>query len=289
MKKIISIILGIMLMLSMSVTSFAANWGAPATPDAPAKVDTVVLTTDLGDFDTSLNTGTAYITKTTMTVEIDTTKSNTNVTLSDLDVDVCAKLPVINPETEKVEIIDLTVSGEWREDLDHTINKKGNGSAHYDIYINYDHTKLPVSGENAVVFIITINDCDPQLTTIHNSEPAREDNILGSALTWNLELQADTPAVDEEDTNTEDESTNDESEVTPPADDKTEVEEDAEVTDPTPDNTPSDKEEEVEDDYVAPDTDVEIPDTGATVPFAAIGTLVTSAITALVAKKKKEN
>ena len=326
MKKIISIILGILLMFSMSVTSFAAWVNVPAAEETTTKVVEVKT-----DFATSsfvkASTDTAVLTKGKLTIKIDN-KSDSSIQLSDLTIGITATSPKLkaNAETEatstdaKKYVLDLDKEGNiqyfnpivsidgWSHDSDFVITKysedtnSDTATIVCDIYVVYDCDKLTYEGTDkkagdcATVFTITINGISQNTT--FNTLPGREDKVEGGWLTWELipapvvdtTPDASNPAEDE-DTSTED------TDVTPPADDKED-----DITPPadedvnTPDTdkgdenvnveTPDEKDEPADD--PAP-VDPEIPDTGATVPFAAIGTLVTSAITALVAKKKKEN
>ena len=309
MKKIISIILGILLMFSMSVNSFAAWVNVPAAEEATTKVVEVKTDFAVNSFKDA-STDTAVLTKGKLTIKIDN-KSDSSIQLSDLTIDIKATSPKLKADGEKF-VLDLdkenniqyfnpvvSIDG-WSHDSDFVITKysedtnSDTATIECDIYVVYNCEKLTYEGTDkkagdcATVFTITINGI-AQNTTF-NTISGREDKIEGGWLTWELipapvvdtTPDTSTPAEDE-DTSTEDTDT------TPPADEDVNTPDsdkgDEDVNVETPDV--NDGKDEPADDP-AP-VDPEIPDTGATVPFAAIGTLVTSAITALVAKKKKEN
>jgi LPXTG-motif cell wall-anchored protein len=309
MKKIISVILGIMLMLSMSVTSFAANLiTEPVKATEDTVVKNVIVKTDFADAPfTDISTDTMILSAGKLTIKI-TNNLDTAISLSDFTIDVSAKCPKLDKDGKTIicDIPTVSIDG-FSLDSDYVINKKSDkdnsdeATVICDLIINYPANKLNNSADEYMdtIFTVSINGIAKDTTLAHDS--TREDKIPGGWLEWSfipapvVDTIPDTsnPAEDE-DTSTEDTDT------TPPADDKED-----DITPPadedvnTPDTDKGDEDVNVETpdvndgkdestDDPAP-IDPEIPNTGATVPFAAIGTLVTSAITALVAKKKKEN
>lgn len=283
MKKIISIILGILLMFSMSVTSFAAMVPVPETTasttvEGPSGIVTIV--TDLKD-PVAANSSTEFITKIPMSVKI-TNDTTSNIALNDINISV-----VINtPDTKNPgEYIAIETTGEWSEKEDFVINKDNKQvEVTYTLTAKYNQEVLKeATSNNKNLYVIMINE-KVNVACIHGT--ISEDGKMianGAPISWAFNIKTE---ADEDTSTSTDTSTPSEPEVTEKEETSTSTTQPStnapEVTNPV---TP-----ETEEPSKAPaDVDDTIPDTGATIPFAAIGTLVTSAITALVAKKKKEN
>ena len=265
MKKIISIILGIMLMFTMSVTSFAGF-----VEDVP--------------------------TTTTTTEAPVIEKLNIKVTAK---IDAPDKIPaeagslVIYTGRKCTFTIAVTnntttsMSGAIINDFapSFTDKKTGAALAIYDVKGDgFVGDKTPAEtgidkGETKtfeyVAYIATADKVNVSVTCLGVTKTFE---VTSKAVSLDFVWKIDEEITEDDTTTSTTPSTPSEPEPTEKEETLTDAPTEApEVTNP------------VEDDYVAPPVDDTIPDTGATVPFAAIGTLVTSAITALVAKKKKEN
>lgn len=287
MKKIISIILGIMLMFAMSVTSFAALVAEPttvATSTEAAEPENVIVSVDFqGETFTPMNTSSTFLSAGKLHVKIEN-NLNKAISLSDISIDVAVKCPQYK-NGEKVlkdgEVVydtpAVSIDGVSR-DSDYVINKKADEvSVFYDLIINYNADLL----NKEAIFTISVNGVAKEDITVKTPWEKWifvESAIVEDDTTEKEESESATqPSTPSEPEVTEKEETS--TDTTAPTQPSTDI---PEVTNPV---TP-----ETEEPSKAPaDVDDTIPDTGATVPFAAIGTLVTSAITALVAKKKKEN
>ena len=280
MKKIISIILGIMLMFAMSVTSFAGLVAEPTTSANTEVVEpeNVIIGVDFTSHDfVSMNTASAFLTAAKLHVTIDN-NLNKAISLSDIVIDVAVKTPAKNDKNEPIKTEDgkpvydtpaVSIDG-ISLDSDYVINKKTDKviDVYYDLIINYDSKRLT----EEAIFTISINGIEKENITVTSP-------WIYWTFVEEIEVEDTTPSTPSEPESTEKEETSTDASTNAPTQAPTEV---PEVTNPV---TP-----ETEEPSKAPaDVDDTIPDTGATVPFAAIGTLVTSAITALVAKKKKEN
>lgn len=287
MKKIISIILGILLMFSMSITSFATLVAEPTTSTSTsevAKPENVIVSVDFGNETfTEANTGSTFLSTGKLRVKI-TNNLSKAIMLSDISIDITGKCPKFDGDTivkedEKTVYDTFAVSiDNVSKESDYIINKGDqNLEVVYDLNIVYNASLLnKVPAET--IFTIIINNVSKDI------------DVKDPWTTWTFveEVKADTDedTSDSTDTSTPSEPESTEPEVTDKEETSTSTTQPStstpEVTNPV---TP-----ETEEPSKAPaDVDDTIPDTGATVPFAAIGTLVTSAITALVAKKKKEN
>lgn len=270
MKKIISIILAIIAIFTMSITSFAA-----VTAETPADkyVSAVVI---LGDqtpttFKSVVENGkeiekvAGY--ETTFIIKL-ANKTDNPIKWEDVlgDFDIVVK----TGKDDKVKTID-------------TFYGTPNWTEGGDALGNYINPNTPW-GHDFKMNIITDEDVDVWFEIVLGGKTQKIEAV-GEMVEFKLIITEDIPSTE---ATPNEPSTEDEPEALPPVNDK--VEDDAETVDPTPDTViPSDKEEAPEDDYVAPDVEVEIPDTGAAVPVGAIGTLIGSAVAAVIAKKKKEN
>lgn len=245
MKKIISIILGIMLMFAMSVTSFAAK--APAVDPETITVSVVCSDAD-HTVDPLGNPSNDMIYEFTTTISNDTKK---NINMNEFTI----ALILINDKTyDTVGSINLSLADKWinaQYDKDPTTPAPAEKTTN-TVRVSYDE---PTSVD--IKAYINSELAEGMITSVKEGEITITFDVTPKAATPDAPTQAPTEAP-----------------TNAPTQAPTEA---PEVTNP------------VEDDYVAPPVDDTIPDTGATVPFAAIGTLVTSAITAFVAKKKKEN
>ena len=267
MKKIISIILGIMLMLSMSVTSFAA---IAAKPDpeviefAVTCVDATPATDSFGNpsHDMIYTFSTKVTNKTKQDIPLDAfnvalifindktyeTIDAANFTLNDTEIDEAYNLYAVDKEWSAADeaIVSKTVTNQIRMSYDKATT--------VDI-------KVLVNGEVAD----------------DNTDMIRSTNDGGVKISIDMTPKS-TPDAPTTETTTD-------APTEAPTQAPTEAPTESKPADTTTTTRPADTTTE----KAPADVDYEIPDTGATVPFAAIGTLVTSAITALVAKKKKEN
>lgn len=257
MKKIISIILGIMLMFAMSVTSFAAK--APAVDPETITVSVVCSDAD-HTVDPLGNPSNDMIYEFTTTISNDTKK---NINMNEFTI----ALILINDKTyDTVGSINLSLADKWinaQYDKDPTTPAPAEKTTN-TVRVSYDE---PTSVD--IKAYINSELAEGMITSVKEGEITITFDVTPKAATPDAPTQAPTEAPTEAPTQAPTEAP-----TNAPTQAPTEA---PEVTNP------------VEDDYVAPPVDDTIPDTGATVPFAAIGTLVTSAITALVAKKKKEN
>lgn len=258
MKKIISIILGVLLMFAMSVTSFAATDTFVKTePDYTVTVNADRYA-DLDKSDAS-ETGEVYYKGYKFIVNV-SNFTDTNVKAQDFELSVNA----YNSKTKTPYDIKAVTIVNVDDDGTAYASNKGDGA-----YIVF--ARVNCSSTIDLYFTIAINDEPAQVVTHFDAD---EDEAK-----FDLVKEAATPDTPTTETTTDAPT---EAPTQAPTEAPTEAPTQAPIK--APEVTDS-----VEDDYVAPPVDDTIPDTGATVPFAAIGTLVTSAITALVAKKKKEN
>lgn len=268
MKKIISIILGILLMFSMSITSFAA---IAAKPD-PEVIEFVVTCTEATSATDSLGNPShdmiyTFSTKVTNKTKQDIPLDAFNVALIFINDKTYETIDAANftlNDTEIDEAYNLyTVDKEWSAADEEAVSK----TVTNQIRMSYDKAttvdiKVLVNGEVAdddTDIIKSTNDGGVKISI--DMTPKATPDVPATETTTDAPTEAPTQAPTEAPTEAPTQAPTKAPEVT----------------------------DSVEDDYVAPPVDDTIPDTGATVPFAAIGTLVTSAITALVAKKKKEN
>jgi hypothetical protein len=284
MKKIISIILGILLMFSMSVTSFAGfvreddtttttvvettkapdpeSFSISVSYELSSKDKEALVTVE--DKDNSLISYTGR--KCTFTI---TVKNNTNTAISGAIINDFEPI-FTDKDGNVITIYNAKGSGFIGEKTPEKIGIDSEGGEAKFTYVAYIATTKSVKDITINVFgetdILDVNNKTKTLKFVWKID----DGII--------EPEEDTSAPSESEP-TEPDVTEKEETSTSTTQPSTDA---PEVTNPT---TP-----ETEKPSKAPaDVDDTIPDTGATVPFAAIGTFVTSAITALVAKKKKEN
>lgn len=283
MKKIISIILGILLMFSMSITSFAAMVPVPETTastivEGPSGIVTIV--TDLKD-PVAANSSTEFITKIPMSVKI-TNDTTSNISLSDINISV-----VINtPDTENPgEYIAIETTGEWSEKEDFVINKDNKQvEVIYTLTAKYNQAILAEkTSNNENLYVIMIND-KVNVACIHGTISGEDGKMIanGAPISWAFNIKTE---VDEDTSTSTDTSAPSEPEATDKEETSTSTTQPSidtpEVTNPA---TP-----ETEEPSKAPaDVDDYIPDTGAATPIGAIGTLIGSAVAAVIAKKRKK-
>ena len=290
MKKIISIILGILLMFSMSVTSFAYDYVKEPTT---SKVETVKIPT------------------VQVIVEYDKDNSSAEaISFNNKDYVKEDANPLTAPSgrifkfkvTLKNDASRIIVAEDVLSDFDIKFYDKESGKS-LDLYDGKDagfkqnlsnsaidprenkEDPIPSRSFDYTAYVITDKSVKIEITS--NGETT---GLIGpsTGANWKFIVVDDDQFVEEDtistttpettipDTSNEDTTTDDTTTTTQPTPEVTNPVVDTPAVDTTPEKEPA-------------DVDPEIPDTGATVPFAAIGTLVTSAITALVAKKKKEN
>jgi hypothetical protein len=277
MKKIISIILGIMLMFAMSVNSFAVNINDEITPNPETIVFEIgcVKAVPAKDADGKNLDDMIYTFRTRVS-----NKTKSNINISDYPV----ALIFINDKTyETIDAANFNLADKWiNANYQKTwadLNNDNDAVAPSDIVenvvrMNYDEAttvdiKVMIAGKTADVKTAMITTVTP------NEYPV--------TITLDVTPKA-TPDAPTTETTT-DAPTTEAPTTSKPADTTTE----APTTEAPVDTTVPTARPSAPTTNAPADVDPEIPDTGATVPFAAIGTLVTSAITALVAKKKKEN
>lgn len=276
MKKIISIILGIMLMFAMSVTSFAANINDEITPNPETIVFEIgcVKAVPAKDAD-----GKDIVDDMIYTFETKVSnKTKSNINISNYPV----ALIFINDKTyETIDVANFDLADKWINANYHKtwadLNDDNDAAAPNDtvkntVRMDYDEAttvdiKVMIAGKTA-------DDETAMIKTLN-------DKVV---ITLDVTPKAATPDAPATETTT-DAPTTEAPTTSKPADTTTE----APTTEAPVDTTVPTVRPSVPTTNASADVDPEIPDTGATVPFAAIGTLVTSAITALVAKKKKEN
>lgn len=278
MKKIISIILGIMLMFAMSVTSFAAKTDV-ITPN-PETITFIVSCTDATPAKDAEGKNLNDMIYEFTTVVVNQTKSNIN--MSDYPV----ALVFINDKTyENIDAVNIDLADKW---INSNYQKDWADK-------DYDNDTDPLT---VGVFDTSINKVRmnyDEATTVDirvyvDGKSAKEDSMMIRTLDDSVVITLDvtpkaTPDAPTTETTTDAPTTTEAPTTSKPADTTTE----APTTEAPVDTTVPTARPSVPTTNAPADVDPEIPDTGATVPFAAIGTLVTSAITALVAKKKKEN
>jgi hypothetical protein len=250
MKKIISIILAIIAIFAMSVNAFAAtDTFVKNEPDYIVTVDANACP-ELNKSETS-ETGEIYYKGYKFEVEV-SNFTDSNVKAEDFKLSVNA----YNSETKAPYVISAVaittdVNEDGTDDGTAYASNKGNGK-----YVVY--ARVNCSSAIDLYFTIAIND-EPIQTVTHfdtNKVEAKFELVK---------------------------------EVATPNEPTTETTTEAPTESKPADTTTTTKPADTTTEKAPADVDDTIPDTGATVPFAAIGTLVTSAITALVAKKKKEN
>lgn len=272
MKKIISIILGIMLMFTMNVTSFAGFVEdvstTTVTTEAPvieklnikvtAKIDAAgTIPAEEG----SLVTYTGRKCTFTIAVTNNTTTSMSGAIINDFSPSFTDK-----KTNAALEVYDV----------------KGDGFGD-KIPAETGISKGETKEFTYVAYIATADKVNVSVTCLGVTKTFEvTSKAVSLDFVWKIDEE-----VTEEDTSTSTDTS------TPSEPEATEKEETSTSTTQPSTNAPEVTNPvipETEEPSKAPaDVDDTIPDTGATVPFAAIGTLVTSAITALVAKKKKEN
>ena len=277
MKKIISIILGIMLMFAMSVNSFAVNINDEITPNPETIVFEIgcVKAVPAKDAD-----GKDIVNNMIYTFETKVSnKTKSNINISNYPV----ALIFINDKTyETIDVANFDLADKWinadyqktwadLNDANDPEEKIPSATVKNTVRMDYDEAttvdiKVMIAGKAADVKTAMIT-----TLTAEGTYPVK--------ITLDVTPKAAPPDAPTTETTTESTTKAPETSTEAPTESKP-----ADTTTPIvtrPADTTTEK---------APaDVDPEIPDTGATVPFAAIGTLVTSAITALVAKKKKEN
>lgn len=281
MKKIISIILGIMLMFAMSVTSFAANINDEITPNPETIVFEIgcVKAVPAKDAD-----GKDIVDDMIYTFETKVSnKTKSNINISNYPV----ALIFINDKTyETIDAANFNLADKWinadyqktwadLNDANDPEEKIPSATVKNTVRMDYDEAttvdiKVMIAGKSAdvktaMITTITAEGTYPVTITLDVTPKATPDAPT-------TETTTDAPTTEAPTTSK-------------PADTTTE----APTTEAPVDTTVPTVRPSVPTTNAPADVDPEIPDTGATVPFAAIGTLVTSAITALVAKKKKEN
>lgn len=261
MKKIISIILGIMLMFAMSVNSFAAtDTFVKNEPDYTVTVNADRYA-ELDKSDAS-ETGEVYYKGYKFIVNV-SNFTDTNVAAQDFKLSVNA----YNSKTKTpYDIKAVTIVNVDNDGIAYA-SDKGDGA-----YIVF--ARVNCSSTIDLYFTIAIDDEPAQVVTHFDAEK--------DEATFDLVKKATTPNEPATETTTES--------TTKAPETSTEAPTESKPADTTTTTTPVvTRPADTTTEKAPADVDPEIPDTGATVPFAAIGTLVTSAITALVAKKKKEN
>lgn len=288
MKKIISIILGIMLMLSMSVTSFAYDYVKEPTTSKveDVKIPTVQVIVEY-DKDNSSAEAISFNNK-------DYVKEDANPLTAPTGRIFKFKVTLKNDASR------IIVAADVLSDFDIKFYDKESGK-NLDLYDGKDagfkqnlsnsaidpreNKEDPILSRTFDYTAYVITDKPVKIEITSNGETT---GLIGpsTGANWKFIVVDDDQFVEEDTSTSTDTSTPSEPEVTEKEETSTSTTQPStnapEVTNPV---TP-----ETEEPSKAPaDVDDTIPDTGATVPFAAIGTLVTSAITALVAKKKKEN
>lgn len=273
MKKIISIILGIMLMFAMSVNSFAVNINDEITPNPETIVFEIGCVKAVPAKDADGKDIVDDIIYTFETKVSNKTKSNINIS------NYPVALIFINDKTyETIDVANFDLADKWINanyqktwaDLNDTNDAEApNATVKNTVRMDYDEAttvdiKVMIAGKSADVKTAMI-------TTI------TAEGTYPVTITLDVTPKAATPDAPTTETTTES--------TTKAPETSTEAPTESKPADTTTTTKPADTTTE----KAPADVDPEIPDTGATVPFAAIGTLVTSAITALVAKKKKEN
>lgn len=274
MKKIISIILGILLMFSMSVTSFAGFVEdvstTTVTTEAPvieklnikvtAKIDAAgTIPAEEG----SLVTYTGRKCTFTIAVTNNTTTSMSGAIINDF-------APSFTDKKTGAALTIYDVKGDGFGDNSPAETGISKGETKEFTYVAYIATADKVN--------VSVTCLGVTKTFEVTSKAVSLDFVwkIDEEITEDDTTSTTTPETTIPDTSDEDTTTDDTTTTTQPAPEVTDPVVDTPEVDTTPEKEPA-------------DVDDIIPDTGATVPFAAIGTLVTSAITALVAKKKKEN
>lgn len=279
MKKIISIILGIMLMFAMSVNSFAVNINDEITPNPETIVFEIGCVKAVPAKDADGKDIVDDIIYTFETKVSNKTKSNINIS------NYPVALIFINDKTyETIDAANFNLADKWINadyqktwaDLNDTNDpeeKIPSATVKNTVRMDYDEAttvdiKVMIAGKTAdvktaMITTITAEGTYPVTITLDVTPKATPDAPTTETTTESTTKAPETSTEAPTESKPADTTTPTTPVVTRPADTTTE-------------KAPA-------------DVDPEIPDTGATVPFAAIGTLVTSAITALVAKKKKEN
>ena len=278
MKKIISIILGIMLMFAMSVTSFAAKTDV-ITPN-PETITFYVSCIDAVNAKDAEGKSLDDMIYTFSTVAVNQTKSNIN--LSDYPV----ALIFINDKTyETIDGVNVELADKWiNANYQKVWADKDESNDWSD-----EFTPALVSGGTTNKVRMDYEDkTTVDIKVLVNGKAPEDDTAMiktvGDTVVITLDVTPKAATPDAPTTETTTEST------TKAPETSTEAPTESKPADTTTTTTPVvTRPAETTTTNAPADVDPEIPDTGATVPFAAIGTLVTSAITALVAKKKKEN
>ena len=275
MKKILSIILAIIAIFAMSITSFAGFSAVPETPTKDYVKATIILVENKHEvFETHIVDGKTTEVKGTsaqFVVKLEN-RTDTPIKWSDVmeDFEIVVKTKFKNGEIKEID--NFYSAPKWLEGGDALGNYINPGTP-------WGHDfGMKILTQRNVWYEITLGGVTKTITVTEG----KADFILTLDKETTTATTVTTTVVPTETT------------TVAPVETTTEVttETTTETTTTTTTTAPTyveDTEDAGGDDYVEAPVDDTIPDTGATVPFAAIGTLVTSAITALVAKKKKEN
>jgi hypothetical protein len=271
MKKIISIILAIIAIFAMSVNAFAfTSMPEKKEPEATPYVSVMA---SLEDDYTPMGAPVIFEKYENPFAEKDEEKI---VSIEGRIFKI--KFSIYNSTKDVVYVDDVlegfglsVINANTEKNIDCWTKAKDTGFGTQDL------TKMAINPANGIEVIYKIYAITDKAVTINVSY---EDTVKNVETTPVFMLINDVPATpDTPTTETTTEST------TKAPETSTEAPTESKPADTTTTTKPADTTTE----KAPADVDPEIPDTGATVPFAAIGTLVTSAITALVAKKKKEN
>lgn len=269
MKKIISIILGVLLMFSMSVTSFAAKTDV-ITPNPETIVFEIACIDAFSAKDIEGNADKYDMIYTFETTVSNKTKSNINLS------DYAVALVFINDKTyENIDAVNVDLANKWinadykeawatKNEADDALVTAPDTSTVNKVLMDYDDVttvdiKAYVNGQAAdddTAMIKSVG--DKIVITLDVTPKAATPDVPTTETTTEAPTEAPTQAPTEAPTNAPTEA--------------------PEVTNPV---------EDTEDDYITP-VDPEIPDTGAATPIGAIGTLIGSAVAAVIAKKRKK-